>query len=121
MLAARTGKTDAVKVLFDHGAKSTPSRTSGRDDRVDVGRFRGHSTRPSFSSPTVPMWMPAPICPSTHGYGFEGATPVPPKADETPEEQAGGWMTPLMFAARKEIWRSLDFGCGESGPECYCR
>ena len=48
--------------------------------------------------------------PSAHGRGFEGATPVPPKANQTQEELAGGWMTPLMFAAREgdlEIARTL--------------
>src|SRR5215467_4055035 len=48
--------------------------------------------------------------PSAHGRGFEGATPEPPKPDQAVEELAGGWLTPLMFAAREgdlEIVRAL--------------
>ncbi len=48
--------------------------------------------------------------PSAHGRGFEGATPESPKPDQKVDELAGGWLTPLMFAAREgdlEITRNL--------------
>jgi ankyrin repeat domain-containing protein 17 len=40
--------------------------------------------------------------PSASGRGFEGTAPVAPKPNQTTEEFASGWMTPLMFAARED-------------------
>ena len=43
MMASRTGKTDAIKVLLDNGAQGQREGDLGRDDRPDVGRFRAPS------------------------------------------------------------------------------
>jgi ankyrin repeat protein len=39
--------------------------------------------------------------PSATGRGFEGATPVAPRPNQSVEENASGLLTPLMFAARE--------------------
>ena len=45
MMASRTGKTDAINVLLDNGAKVNAAGDLGRHDRADVGRFRAPSGR----------------------------------------------------------------------------
>ena len=39
--------------------------------------------------------------PSATGRGFEGATPVAARPNQSSEENASGSLTPLMFAARE--------------------
>ena len=111
MLAARTGRVDAVKVLLDHGAQVNTVETWGgttalmwavSDRHIDMVKMllangAGVNARSYF-------------VPSAHGRGFEGATPDPPKPNQAVDELAGGWLTPLMFAAREgdlEITRTL--------------
>ena len=111
MLAARTGKTDAVKVLLDNGAQinavetwggTTPLMWAVSERHLDavkllLARGANLNARSYF-------------VPSAHGRGFEGATPEPPKPNQAVDELAGGWLTPLMFAAREgdlEIARTL--------------
>src|SRR5262249_9910921 len=51
--------------------------------------------------------------PSAHGRGVEGATPEPPNPKQAVDELAGGWLTPLMFAAGEgdlEMERALIAG-----------
>jgi ankyrin repeat protein len=111
MLAARTGKPAAVKVLLDNGAQVNAVETWGgttalmwavSERNLDaVKLLLAHGADVNARSYFVP---------SAHGRGFEGATPVAPKPDQTVEELAGGWFTPLMFAAREgdvEIARTL--------------
>ncbi len=45
MMAARTGKTDAITVLLETGAQGQREGDMGRDDGVDVGRVRGDIRR----------------------------------------------------------------------------
>src|SRR5262245_45509644 len=111
MFAARTGKVDAVKVLLDNGAEinaletwggSTPLMWAVSERHVDVVKLliaRGATVN-----------VRSYFVPSAHGRGFEGATPEPPKPNQAVDELAGGWLTPLMFAAREgdlEIARNL--------------
>jgi len=108
MFAARTGKADAIKVLVDNGAQvnavetwggTTPLMWAVSERNLDaVKLFVANKTDVNAKSYFVP---------SAHGRGFEGATPQAPNAKQAVEELAGGWMTPLMFAAREG---DLDIG-----------
>lgn len=102
MIAARTGKADAVKVLLDHGANVNAKESWGGTTalmwsiaelhpevtKLLVDRGAGVNAKSSF-------------VPSASGRGFEGTPAVVPKPNQTTEELASGWMTPLMFAARE--------------------
>jgi ankyrin repeat protein len=111
MLAARTGKVDAVKLLLDSGADVNAVETWGgttalmwaaSERHLDVVKLLiAHGADVNARSYFVP---------SAHGRGFEGATPEPPKPNQAVDELAGGWLTPLMFAAREgdlEMARAL--------------
>jgi ankyrin repeat protein len=111
MLAARTGKVDAIKVLLDHGAQvnavetwggTTPLMWAVSERNIDAVKLL-IANKADVNSKSY-------FVPSAHGRGFEGATPQPPDAKHVIEELAGGWMTPLMFAAREgdlEIGKAL--------------
>jgi uncharacterized protein len=111
MLVARTGKAEATKVLLDNGAQvnavetwggTTPLMWAVSERHLDVVKMllaRGAEVNARSY-----------FLPSAHGRGFEGATPVPPDPKQKVDELAGGWLTPLMFAAREgdlEITRTL--------------
>ena len=91
--------------------KSTPSRHGGGTTALMWAVSERHlDTAKLLLAHGADVNARSYFVPSAHGRGFEGATPVPPKANQTPEELAGGWMTPLMFAAREgdlEIARTL--------------
>ena len=102
MMASRTGKIAVVKVLLDHGAKVNTKETWGdttalmwavADKHSDIAKLlvdRGADV--NFRTKFVP---------NATGRGFEGSAPVDPKPNQPPEEQSGGLMTALMFAARE--------------------
>src|SRR5213594_965844 len=111
MLAARTGKIDGIKLLLDNGGQVNAIETWGgttalmwavSERHLDVVKtLIAHGADVNARSYFVP---------SAHGRGFEGATPESPKPDQKVDELAGGWLTPLMFAAREgdlEITRTL--------------
>jgi len=111
MLAARTGKIDGIKLLLDNGGQVNAIETWGgttalmwavSERHLDVVKMLiAHGADVNARSYFVP---------SAHGRGFEGATPESPKPDQKVDELAGGWLTPLMFAAREgdlEITRNL--------------
>jgi ankyrin repeat protein len=102
MLAARTGKTDAVKVLLDNGAQVNAIETwGGTTALMWAVSERNLDVVKMLVSAGANVNARSYFVPDAHGRGFEGATPEPPKADQKPAELAGGWMTPLMFAARE--------------------
>jgi ankyrin repeat protein len=102
MMAARTGKVDPVRVLLDRGAQVNAKETWGgttalmwaiSERHPEVARLLvEHGADVNAKSNFVP---------SASGRGFEGTSPVAPKSNQTTEEFASGWMTPLMFAARE--------------------
>jgi uncharacterized protein len=111
MLAARTGKIDTIKLLLDNGAQvnavetwggTTPLMWAVSERNLDAVKLlvaRGANVNAKSY-----------FVPSAHGRGFEGATPEAPRPDQKVDELAGGWLTPLMFAAREgdiEIARTL--------------
>jgi len=102
MMAARTGKTDAIKTLLDHGAQVNTKETWGDTTALMWAVSERHPE-------AVKMLMArgadvnarSKFVPSTTGRGFEGTTPVAPQPGQPAEEHASGLLTPLMFAARE--------------------
>jgi len=108
MFAARTGKADAIKVLVDNGAQVNAVETwGGTTPLMWAVSERNLDAVKLFVANKVDVNAKSYFVPSAHGRGFEGATPEAPNAKQAVEELAGGWMTPLMFAARKG---ELDIG-----------
>lgn len=102
MMAARTGKVDAVRVLLDHGAKVNAKETWGGTTALMWAVSERH---PEVAKLLVERGADvnakSNFVPSASGRGFEGTAPVAPKSNQTTEEFASGWMTPLLFAARE--------------------
>ena len=102
MMASRSGKAEAVKALLDRGAQINAKETwadttalmwavsEGHHDVVKLLIERGADVNARTK-----------FVPSATGRGFEGATPVAAKADQTAEQNASGFLSPLMFAARE--------------------
>ena len=102
MMASRSGKAGAVKALLDRGAQINAKETwadttalmwavsEGNHDVVKLLIERGADVNARTK-----------FVPSATGRGFEGATPVAAKADQAPEQNASGLLSPLMFAARE--------------------
>src|SRR5262249_39134784 len=111
MLAARTGKTDAVRVLLDNGAQVNAVETWGGTTPLMWAVSERHlDTVKMLIANGANVNVRSYFVPSAHGRGFEGATPEPPNPKQAVDELAGGWLTPLMFAAREgdlEITRTL--------------
>lgn len=103
MMAARSGKVEAVRVLLDHGANVNARETWGGTTALMWAVSERH---PEVAGLLVARGAEVNaksyFVPAASGRGFEGASPEPPKPDQTPKEFASGWMTPLMFAARED-------------------
>ena len=111
MLASRTGKTDAVRVLLDNGAQVNAVETWGGTTSLMWAVSERHfDTIKMLIAKGADVNARSYFVPSAHGRGFEGATPQAPDPKQAVDELAGGWLTPLMFAAREgdlEIARTL--------------
>ena len=103
MMAARTGKVDAVRVLLDHGAQVNTKETWGGTSALMWAVSERHpDVVQLLVERSADVNAKSNYVPSASGRGFEGTAPVAPKANQTTEEFASGWMTPLMFAARED-------------------
>jgi ankyrin repeat protein len=102
MMAARTGNVDAVRVLLGHGAIVNAKETWGGTTALMWAVSERH---PEVTKLLVERGADvnakSNFVPSASGRGFEGTAPIVPKTNQTTEEFASGWMTPLMFAARE--------------------
>jgi uncharacterized protein len=111
MLAARTGRMDAIKLLLDSGAQVNVVETwGGTTPLMWAVSERNLETVKLLVARGADVNTRSYFVPSAHGRGFEGAVPEAPKPNQAVEELAGGWLTPLMFAAREgdlEIARTL--------------
>ena len=111
MLAARTGRGDSVKVLLDNGAQvNTVETWGGTTPLMWAVSERHFDTVKMLIAKGADVNARSYFVPSAHGRGFEGATPQAPDPKQAVDELAGGWLTPLMFAAREgdlEIARTL--------------
>jgi len=111
MLTARTGKVDGIKLLLDSGAKVNVIETwGGTTPLIWAVSERHFDAVKLLIAGGADVNARSYFVPSAHGRGFEGATPAPPDPKQAVDELAGGWLTPLMFAAREgdlEIARTL--------------
>jgi ankyrin repeat protein len=107
MMASRTGRTEAVKLLLEPidgkpGAQVNRRETWGGTTALMWAVSELHP-------PVVKMLIEhgadvnarSKFVPSATGRGFEGISPVDSKPDQSAEEHASGSLTPLMFAARE--------------------
>jgi len=102
MIAARTGKVDAVKALLDAGADVNAVETWGGTTPLMWAVTEGHhDVATMLIRAGANVNAKSYIVPSARGRGFEGSSPKAPEPDQKPEEYGGGWLTPLMFAARE--------------------
>ena len=103
MIAARTGKLDATKALLDHGAEVNAKETWGGTTALMWAVAERHpEVVQLLVEHAAEVNAKSNFVPSASGRGFEGTAPVAPKPNQTIEEFASGWMTPLMFAARED-------------------
>jgi ankyrin repeat protein len=102
MLASRTGKIDVVKLLLDRGAKVNSKETWGDTTALMWAVAEKHSDIAKLLVERgADVNARTKFVPNTTGRGFEGSAPVDAKPNQPPEEQSGGLMTALMFAARE--------------------
>jgi ankyrin repeat protein len=102
MLTARAGNVEAAKVLIDNGANVDGIETWGGTNALMWAVSERHlDMAKMLIAKNANVNARSYFVPSAHGRGFEGAVPEPPKPAQAVEELAGGWMTPLLFAARE--------------------
>jgi uncharacterized protein len=102
MLTARAGNVEAAKVLIDNGANVDGIETWGGTTALMWAVSERHlDMAKMLIAKNANVNARSYFVPSAHGRGFEGAVPEPPKPAQAVEELAGGWMTPLLFAARE--------------------
>jgi ankyrin repeat protein len=92
MMAARTGKLDAVRLLLDRGAKVNTQETWGGTTALMWAVAEKH---PSIAQLLIERGADVNArsyyVPSASGRGFEGTTPVAQKPSGSFEEFASGW------------------------------
>ena len=102
MMASRSGKAEAVKAMLDRGAQINAKETWGDTTALMWAVSEGnHDVVKLLIERGADVNARTKFVPSATGRGFEGATPVAAKADQAPEQNASGLLTPLMFAARE--------------------
>src|SRR6202140_5525971 len=102
MMAARTGRTDAIKVLLDHAAQVNAKEAWGDTTALMWAVSERHPDAAKLLvEHGADVNARSKFVPSTTGRGFEGTTPVAAKPGQAAEEHASGLLTPLMFAARE--------------------
>jgi uncharacterized protein len=102
MMASRTGKPDAVKVLLDNGAMINARESWGDTTALMWAVAEGNrAVVRMLIDRGADVNARSKFVPSATGRGFEGATPVAARPNQSVEENASGLLTPLMFAARE--------------------
>ena len=92
MMAARTGKPDAVKVLLDNGAKIDAKETWGDTTALMWAVSEGnHAVVRMLIDKGADVNARSKFVPSATGRGFEGATPVAARREsERPKKTPAG-------------------------------
>ena len=102
MLAARTGKTDAMKVLLDEGAEVNSVGHRGAARRPSCGPSRSGIRRGQAAHrPRRRRARAVQLRRRRERARIRRRTPLVAEANQKAEEFASGWMTALMFAARE--------------------
>jgi ankyrin len=102
MMAARTGRPEALKVLIEAGAQVNAKEKWGGTTPVMWAVSERHPDAVKVlieagADVNARSNMIRPL----NGRGFEGRTPMAPNDEQTVEDFASGWLTPLMFSARE--------------------
>jgi ankyrin repeat protein len=101
MLAARTGKTDAVRLLVEARADVNAKENWGGTTALMWAVAEGHAEAARLLiAASADVDARSHYVAAANGRGFEGRTPAASRTEEKVEEFASGWLTPLMFAAR---------------------
>ena len=109
MMAARTGKWMRRRFL-DHGAQVNAKETWGGTTALMWAVSERHpEVVQLLVEHGADVNAKSNFVPSASGRGFEGTAPVAAQPNQTTEEFASGWMTPLMFAAREDDMESARF------------
>jgi uncharacterized protein len=102
MIAARTGKTDALQVLLEHGAKINAKEKWG-DTTALMWAVSEH--RPAAVKLLIArgadLNAKSKFVPTSTSRTYEGTTPEALKPNQGAVELSSGLLTPLMFAARE--------------------
>jgi len=100
MMAARTGKTDALRVLLEAGSEVNAQESWGGTTALMWAVAEGHveASRMLIAAGADVNARSAYVA-AANGRGFEGRTPIN-RTEAKSEEFASGWLTPLMLAAR---------------------
>src|SRR5688500_9634271 len=102
MMAARTGKTDAIKVLLETGANvNAKERWGGTTPLMWAVAERHAAAAKLLIDNGADVKAASKFVPAANGRGFEGRTPVASDPSRGVEEFASGLLTPLMLAARE--------------------
>jgi len=99
-MAARTGKTDALRVLLEAGSEVNAQESWGGTTALMWAVAEGHveASRMLIAAGADVNARSAYVA-AANGRGFEGRTPIN-RTEAKSEEFASGWLTPLMLAAR---------------------
>ena len=117
MMAARNGKPAAIKALVDSGAALNTRETWGGTTALMWAVSEGHfDAAKMLVERGADVNLKSYYVPAANGRGFEGRRPVNAGPEQAVQDLAGGWMTPLMMAARQGEMESVRFFV-ESGAE----
>ncbi len=102
MMAARTGKTDAIRVLVEAGGNVNAKESWGGTTALMWAVSEGHADAARMLiGAGADVNARSNYVAAANGRGFEGRTPVGNRTDPKAEEFASGWLTPLTLAARE--------------------
>jgi ankyrin repeat protein len=102
MMAARTGKTDAIRVLVEASADVNARETWGGTTPLMWAVSEGHAEAAKMLiGAGADLNARSHYVAAANGRGFEGRTPLSSATDTRAAEFASGWLTPLMLAARE--------------------
>jgi len=117
MMAARNGKPAAIRTLLDNGAVVDTRETWGGTTALMWAVSQGHlEAAKTLVERGADVNAKSYYVPAANGRGFEGRQPINAGPEQAVQEYAGGWMTPLMFAARQGDMDAVRFFV-ESGAD----